>query len=395
MPSPITNPKIIAVVGMSLHGQDAQILRGIASYAQIRNWRIQICGSAERDFRELEQNFEIRGIISHVLDMDMAAAFEAHQVPVVNISGYNPEALPFPYVNHDMTLAGKMAAEYFLQKGYRHFALEPVPERFNEAFISQGGQYFAQCLKDEGLICQELRESLSFTRISPEDSIEALDDFPICSLRDLPRPSAIFVLSDRLAARLCGLCQEQGISVPEDIAILGFGNFELICETAYPPLSSIATPDQELGRTAAYLLHQLLLGNDVPRKQTLLPPLGVISRRSTDALAIEDPAVAKAVHFIRQADLREINCDQVARASGMNRRTLERRFRQILGRSLYGEIQTWRSDQAKLLLQTTREPLYNIAIESGFRDADHMGKVLKQLLGKTPRQLRSEKFQTS
>ncbi|MCC5789072.1 MAG: substrate-binding domain-containing protein [Opitutales bacterium] len=384
------NPKIIAVVGISLHGQDAAILRGIARYAQRRNWRIQVCGGAERDFRELVSNFDIQAIIGHIMHHDMAKAFQELNIPVVNISGHRPDEFPFPYVIYDMNLVGNMAAEYFWQKGYRHFAVEPAPGHFNEAFMSKGATHFLQRVQDYGAICHELKESLIFTRLSGNDDEEGTPhpDLLLTSLRDLPRPTAIFVLSDRLAARLCGICQDQGITIPDDLAILGFGNFELICETAYPPLSSISTNDEELGRTAADLLYQLLQGNALKAKEHLVPPLGVVTRRSTDALAIEERSVAKAVHFIRQADLRHISCDEVALASGLNRRTLERKFQEVLGRSLYTEIQRWRCNRAKDLLQTTLLPMKSVAFDAGFRNADHMGKVLKSTLGKTPKQLR-------
>ena len=388
MPSPKTGPSVIAVVSIALHGQDAAILRGIARYAQRRNWRIQVCGGTERDFRELQSNFDIRGIIAHVIDQEMVNAFLSLGIPVINISGRRPDEFPFPYVNHDMKRVGEMAADYFWQKGYRHFAVEPTPRQFNENFISAGANRFSQCLKQYGVSCRELTESLIFTRLAGTEEGTPNPEFLLTALKDLPRPSAIFVLSDRLAARLCGLCHDQNISIPDEIAILGFGNFELICETAYPPLSSIATNDEELGRTAADLLYRALQGEKFSTKEHLIPPLGIVSRRSTDALAIEDRAVAKAVHHIRQSDLRLLSCDQVALASGLNRRTLERKFKQVLGRSIYSEIQHWRCNEAKHLLQSTHLPLKSIAIDAGFRNADHMGKVLKSLSGKTPRQLR-------
>lgn len=381
-------PDVIAVVGISLHGQDAAILRGIAQYGQRRNWRIQVCGGTERDFRELESNFSIQGIIAHVLDLEMVEAFAALKIPVINISGNRPTEFPFPYVNHDMAMVGEIAANYFCEKGYREFAVEPAPRQFNEDFISAGAKHFTEFIGERGYSCRELKESLIFTRLAKDQSAEPNPDYILTGLSELPHPTAIFVLSDRLAARLCGLCQDQNISIPEDVVILGFGNFELICETAYPALSSIATNDEELGRTAADLLYQSLQGHPPARKEHLIPPLGVITRRSTDALAIEDPAIAKAVNYIRQADLRVIKCADIARASGVNRRTLERKCQRVLGRSLYHEVQHWRSEQARKLLQTTYLPLKAIAIEAGFRDADHMGKVLKSTLGKTPRQLR-------
>lgn len=380
--------KNIALIGMALYGQDAGIVRGLTGYAQHRNWRLHLCGARERDINELLENIRIDGVIAHVTEEALAAQLRDLNKPVVNVSGHSPVQMGFPFVAHEVDLAGRMAAAYFLQRGYRHFACEPAPGRFQELSVGLGSLFFAQTIAEAGLVCHELTESLAFTRVGVDT--RALRGYPLVSLRDLPRPAAVFVMGDRLAARLSAVAQEEGLAVPDDLAILGFGNFELVCETAYPPLSSIQTDNENQGRAAGELLYDLLRGAPQDSLEHVIPPLGVITRRSTDALAIEDPQVAKAVQYIRQADLREINCDQVAAVSGVNRRTLERKFREVLGRTLYTEIQRWRSDRARLLLQTTTLPLKSIALESGFRNSDHMTKVLRSTLGKTPRQFRTE-----
>ncbi|MCC5849324.1 MAG: substrate-binding domain-containing protein [Verrucomicrobia bacterium] len=380
-------PKNIAMIGMAMYGQDAGIVRGAAHYAQHRNWRLHLCGSQPREIDELHQNINIDGIIAHVTSEDLAEQLRKLDMPVVNVSGKCPMQMGFPFVAHEVGLAGVMAAEYFLQRGYRTFACEPAPGRFQEIFVSLGGLAFANRIKEEGLVCHELTQSLTFTREGVDTREQK--DFPLVSVTDLPRPAAVFVMGDRLGARLCALSQNAGLAIPDDLAILGFGNFELVCETCYPPLSSIQTDDERQGRIAAELLYDLIRGCPPESLEHVISPLGVVTRRSTDALALEDPQVSKAVQFIRGADLREITCDQVASASGVNRRTLERKFREILGRTLYTEIQRWRSDLARHLLQTSSLPLKSIALEAGFRNSDHMGKVLRKHLGKTPREIRN------
>ena len=380
-------PNVIAMVGMSLYGQDADIVRGVAHYAQHRNWRLQLCGSAPHEIEELGRNFRVKGLIAHVNNPETAKQLRGFGVPVINISGHTPMDHDFPFVVHEMDLAGQMAADYFWQRGYRNFVIEPAPLRFQDLYVSLGGIGFTRRLHAYGAKVYELTESLAYTRSGTTDP--AAEPYPLCSLKNLPLPAAIFVVGDRLAARICGMCQDEGLSVPEEVAVLGFGNFELVCETAYPPLSSIQTHDGELGRQAAALLYNCMKGNPPATREHLVPPLGIVTRRSSDALSIEDRTVAKAVNYIRTADLRGITCDDVALHSGINRRTLERKFRQVLGRSLYTEIQTWRCDRARTLLQTTQLPLKFVAVEAGFRDADHMGKVLKAHLGQSPKTLRT------
>lgn len=364
------------------------MMRSIARYAQKRNWRIQVCGIQQRDIEELSRNFEIRGVIAHVTHPDLARQLRDLDVPVINISGHNPVAHQFPYVVPDFHQAGRLAADYFWQKGYRHFALEPFPQRFPEWYFTQCGEAFRARLKDYGAICHELEESFHYTREGGSEPMQV--DYPRCPLRELPRPFALFVMSDRLAARIGGIAQDQNLGIPEDVALLGLGNFELVCETSYPPLSSIQTNNGEQGQKAAEWLDQYLRGNPFDQREQLIPVQGIVTRRSSDALAIVDRSLAKAIHFIRSADLSRVRCQEVAQASGINRRTLERKCKQHLGRTLYHEIQRWRSERARELLQTTFLPIKHVALEAGFRNADHMGKVLKANLGQTPRQLRQK-----
>lgn len=379
-------PRVIGLVGMSLYGQDSGIVRGVAHYAQTRNWRVQLCGDSERELTELQRNFQVDGIIAHVTRDETARHLEHFGIPVVNVSGHNPMKYPFPFAVHEMDLAGQMAADYFWNRGFRHFAVEPLPMRFPEVYVSLGALGFIRKIQDYGAVVHGLQESLARTRLDP--SSKQTQAFPVEHLNDLPQPAAVFVVGDRLAARIAGMCQDQGLSVPEDIALLGFGDFELVCETAYPPLSSIQTQNEEQGRQAAGLLYQMLTGATLEKREHLIPPSGIVTRRSTDALSIEDRVVAKAVGYIRSADLRDISCQMVANACGINRRTLERKFRQSLGHTLYTEIQHWRCARARTLIQTSRLPLKAVAIDAGFRDADHMGKVFKSILGQRPKDLR-------
>lgn len=386
MPVTPPRPKNIALVGMAMYGQDAGIVRGVAAFAQQHNWHLHMRDGRLREVIELKKNLPIDGIIAHVTNRKLARALQRFDVPIINVSGWDPGKMGMPFVVHEVDQAGKMAAEYFLRRGYTSFACEPAPFRFQEVAVSLGTLAFGRTVREAGFVCHELTQSLAYTRQGVH--ADPLPDFPTASVLELPRPLAVFVMGDRLASRLNALCLESRLSIPDQVSVLGFGNIDLVCETAYPPLSSIQTDDVTLGRQASKILYQWMKGHAPGRHENLIPPLGIVTRRSSDALAIEDPRVARAVHYIRDADLSEIDCDQVAVASGVNRRTLERKFKQTLGHSLYTEIQQWRCDRARHHLQTTTLPLKHVAAVSGFRDADHMGKVLRKHLGKTPRQLK-------
>jgi LacI family transcriptional regulator len=165
-------------------------------------------------------------------------------------------------------------------------------------------------------------------------------------LRDLPRPCAVFVSSDGLGLQFLEVVRATGLRVPEDFAVLGVGDIDPICDLAYPPLSSIRTAAEAAGFEAARLLDGLRQGEPPPKSRIELPPLGVVARRSTDVLAVADYDLAKALRFIRDHAAGEITVEDVVSAACVSRSTLERCFRQLLGRSPLDEIYRVRVQRA-------------------------------------------------
>ncbi len=179
-------------------------------------------------------------------------------------------------------------------------------------------------------------------------------------LRSLPNPLALFVANDLWGFELLQAAREIGLAVPEDVAILGVDNEELLCEISHPPLSSIRIGAEQIGRVAVSLLDELLRKKrkilDIPR----VPPIEVVTRQSTDVLAVDDADVAAALRHIRQHAVEGLSVKQLLEAVPVNRRTLERRFVSVLGHTPLEEIRRIRLDRAKVLLQTDL-PIYDVA----------------------------------
>jgi LacI family transcriptional regulator len=175
-----------------------------------------------------------------------------------------------------------------------------------------------------------------------------------------------------------------GLRVPEDVALVGVDNDVLECELISPPLSSVMIPWQELGRHAAILVQRVLAGQSIEHQRIVVKPTGVMARRSSEILAIEDALVAKAVRWIRDHADQRLTVTMVARAVGGGRQRLERRFRAVLNRTVQGEIRRAHVERAKHLLATSRVGLTDVARQSGFTTAALLNVAFQRELGMPP-----------
>jgi LacI family transcriptional regulator len=203
-------------------------------------------------------------------------------------------------------------------------------------------------------------------------------------LRQLPKPCGLFTLTDGWARIVARCIRMAGLRVPEDLPLVGADNDHVECELLAPPLSSVMIPWQELGRTAAKLVQRSLAGQSIEGEQKTCAPIGVLARRSSDVLAIDDELVAKAVRWIREHADRRLDVPTIARAIGGGRQRLERRFRRVLDRTVSEEVRRARVDAAKELLQTTRAGLSEVAKRSGFSSAALLSAAFQRELGIPP-----------
>jgi LacI family transcriptional regulator len=219
----------------------------------------------------------------------------------------------------------------------------------------------------------------------------------IAWLNSLEKPVGIIAVSDARARQLLQACMHAGIAVPEQVALIGIDNDPLARMLTRIPLSSVIQGAEEMGRTAAHLLHQMLNGARLAGTRILVPPAGLNVLASTRHQPFQHPQVMQARHFIRQYACQGIKTEQVADYVGVSRSTLEAHFRHELGRSVHDEILHFKLDAAKTLL--TREPgqVADVAVRCGFTTVQYMHAVFKRELGCTPRefQLRSRSPQTA
>jgi LacI family transcriptional regulator len=202
-------------------------------------------------------------------------------------------------------------------------------------------------------------------------------------VESLPKPLALFVANDLWGFELVQAVREIGLHVPDDVAVLGVDNEELLCEIAHPPLSSIRIGAEQIGHAAVALMEKMLRGKPLSAEIPRIPPLEVVTRQSTDVLAVDDPEVAAALRHIRQHALEGLSVKQMLDVVPINRRTLERRFISVLGHTPLEEIRRVRLERAKTLLQTDL-PIYDIAIRSGFATPEYLATSFFQATKMTP-----------
>jgi len=214
-------------------------------------------------------------------------------------------------------------------------------------------------------------------------------------LGELPRPVGILSCNDMRGQHVLDACRRIDAAVPEEVSVIGVDNDELICDLCDPPLSSVMPNPQRIGYEAAALLNKLMNG-DAPRTSVqLIEPIGVVTRQSTDVLAIDDPLVASAVKYIRHHACDGISVVDVLKHVPVSRSILERRFRKYIGRSPQSEIRSVQLKRVKQLLRETDLPLERIAGLSGYDHPEYMSVVFKRELGITPGQYRTRNVKST
>lgn len=368
---------IVAVTGMAMHGVEGEILQGIQRYAHTHRWQI-FNGNTPTGRREMLRNQRhLSGIIAIVADDQTYAELKDLDCPVVNLSDTFPEKYGFPAVIPDDQRIGQLAADYFCQRGYRHFAVQLPPGVHPYRYLNTRTQAFVEALEVRGFGCFGIRELLS------EEDRERVRraGFISPSFRDLPKPCAVFCPDDQMASHVCFVAQTAGIAqrIPEEIAVLGVDNFALHCNMTSPPLSSIDVNAQRIGEEAAGLLHRMMEGEQ-SRDYCLIevPPGEIVIRDSAATTAIQNIHLARAIQFILEHCYQRINVNDIVRASGVNRRKLEILFRDHYHRTILQELNLARIDRAQKLRRDTDLPLYKIATLSGFRDSHQMNRVLER-----------------
>lgn len=323
------------------------------------------------------------GIIARIENKFIAEAVAKLNIPVVDVSATG--ALPnTPWVEtHDESIA-HLAVQHLQERGFHNFAF-CGDDRFAWSRYRSDGM--KRILAQRGYSCHTFGENDNARAAGrrPLDEEQQLTTW----IESLPKPVGVLCCYDIRGRQLIEICQQNQIAVPEQVAILGVDNDDLVCNLAETPLSSIIPNAHGAGYLAASLLAQMLAGEKIEAKAHLLEPLGIETRQSTDSLAIDDQELIRAARFIREHACSGIKVDDILREVSLTRRVLESRFKRYFGHSPHDAIQRVRLRRAEELLKETDLPLTVIADRAGFIHAEYFSVVFKKWKGIAPSQFRS------
>ncbi|MBR4612229.1 MAG: DNA-binding transcriptional regulator [Kiritimatiellae bacterium] len=387
-----TTPKVALFVSLTLKGGRSTV-RGILDYAAKHGpwFCLFMEGRPKEQFLELAKDRDIAGVIVTGLTRLGVRDIKAFNAPVVFVEPWPEMIAPdfplrnVPWVGRDSYAIGKMAAEYYLGRGYKSFAY--VGEPYGKYWSAERRRGFEETLAKAGFA------SAAHDRFTEREkrSWPAERRKLVCFLEGLPKPTAVFAPMDGRARLVLEACLTAGIKVPEEIAVLGVDNDTLLCESTVPTLSSIHTGGFRRGRIAAEMLDDLMHGREPRERCVSLPPKTVVTRGSTGYDAMKDPVIAKAISFIRnRARSGGVGVEDIVRAAGCSRRYLERHFRERLGRSVRDELVRERIENVKALLQDSDLTIGEITEATGFARDSHLAFLFRKVTGKTMLQWRRE-----
>lgn len=373
------SPRVAVFVDM-LSAYGREVLIGINRYTRTHGpWVIY--GDPERIVAPISEvgKWGGDGVIAHVYQPRMRRQLQRMGLPVVNVSQYLGESV-FPSVLPDNAAVGRLAAEHLLERGFRHFAYCGFRRhRYGEL----RGEAFARRVIEAGYASERFDTDPPQER--PEQW-EARQAELAAWVGSLPRPVGVFCCNDARARHVAQVCHRAGVRVPEELALVGADDDELVCEMSNPPLSSVDVSAEQVGYEAAALLGRMMAGASAPSPDSpmLLAPAGVVTRRSSDVLAIDDAAVVASMRFIRDHASEPINVEDVLGVAHVSRRVLERRFRAMLGRTVGQEIANVRLDRAKGLLIDSDLPAPDVAERCGYTYVQQFNAMFKRRTGMTP-----------
>jgi LacI family transcriptional regulator len=310
-------------------------------------------------------DWDVDGLIVQAYSQEVTDRVHSLKRPAINVSNTHRCKRQLPTIIPDDPAIGRMAAEYLMTLGVQHYGFCGVS---TAEYSVLRGTAFIEKMAESGITVDECDNT--------EPHLDAW-------LATLPKPAAIFCCNDFWAHRTLSAARKGGFHVPDQLAVLGVDDDELLNTIGNLPMSSIAIPATKIGYEAARMLEAALNGH-TPPQHTILPPLCVVPRATTDVANVEDAEVATALRHIKANVAKPIQVDDVLEHLSMSRRSLERRFRSALGRSIAMEIRRAHIERAKQLLTNTTLSIEEVAQASGFTSATWLGVVFRRYVGESP-----------
>jgi LacI family transcriptional regulator len=343
---------------------DQGVFRGIAAYARESHaWSLYV-EQEQQSWTSVLSEPGVRGLIVNLDSDTFAEEALGLGLPMVGFGGgggyYDPQS-GTPYVTTDNEVIGRIAAEHLLETGLRHFGYCGFSPTRNFEWTTVRETAFRTRLAESGFECQV------FHGTSERGTHAAITQREIAVwLHSLPKPVGVMGCYDWRARHVLEACHSSGLRIPDDVALIGVDNDAMLCDLTDPPLSSVEQNRFAIGYTAASLLDQLIKRRKPRRLLHVVPPLGVVTRQSTNLVAVTDSGISEILRQIRDNACSGLTADAVAEKAEISRATLDNRLKASIGRTADLEIRRVRLAKAENLLIQTSLPLRDIATQAGF-----------------------------
>jgi LacI family transcriptional regulator len=354
--------------------------------ASERGWRLT-------EFMMLEaarpMGLELAGAITTLLPDDpLVEKLRSWGCPTVRLGRIeHPDDGEIPAVLADFVELGRLAAEHFIVRGFRNLALvghelyRPL-QHMQAGMVALGNASNCTCsvLAYPNIGSTTPNVPFGSGKSGREKAIQHW-------LGSLPKPVGILTSESWLTGNIALLCQDAGLKIPEQVALLSANNLVALCELSLVPISAVDFPLGDRARTAMRLLGEMMLGNRPPPR-TYIKPKGIITRRSTDILAVDNIVVAQAIRFMWDHLAIDLSVDDVALGVGTPRHTLQRLFRKHLNCGVHEEMRRARLEMFARLLRSTDDTIEQLAPRVGFKTAAYVTLAFRETYGLTPKQYR-------
>ena len=360
------------------------IYRGVANFAETRDdWLILAHERPELDgLPGWLKTARVNALIAYIPNRKLHDKISALGVPVVDVHG-RCRSPRIPVIESDDQVIVRLAFEFFLQSGFQNLAYCGYPSVFFSDQREEAFRVQASKLKGVHIYTPSAHQRVGEDLYRFEKGVAARDADLSKWLRALPKPVAILACNDIRGQQVINACRETGIRMPEEVAVLGVDNDQIICRLCRPTLSSIEPDVEKIGFLAAQWIADQLEGKPVARRQ-LVPPRQVVQRASTDTVVANHPAVVQAARLIRDESYSEASVEQIGEVTRLSRSTLDKLFLSHLGRSVAGEITRVRLQRSQNLLRNSNLSLAEIATSCGFSSSTYFCRFFKRTTGQTP-----------
>ncbi len=378
-PAAISTPPHVALLVETSRTYGRDILRGVHRWMQEHGpWSVflELRGLDSSVPRWL-RSWQGDGILTRTGSAAMDKAITATGLPAVELRASKlTHGRPFVGVdNHEL---GQMVARHLADNGFTTFAVFDID---TETYFEERRDGFRRFVEERGGVCHAYHAGRGGEHPTDwERHQAAVADW----VTSLPKPIGILACTDQLGFWLLDACRRAGVAVPEEVAVVGVENDESLCQMAGPQLSSVAFDGDRVGYEAAALLDRLIRGEPQPSEPVVVPPRGIMTRQSSDIVAVADQEVAAAVRLIREHACHGLTVSEVVDRIGLSRTALERKMKAAINRTPGEEIVRVRFARVKALLEETDLTLAAIADRCGMEHPQYMAEAFKKRFGVTP-----------